>query len=254
MTREEAREILAAYREGTEDASDPLMAEALALARKDAALGAWLKESLAFDRQVRGALRQAAAPADLRERILAGAKIIRPTPWWNPRLSHRQMAAAAAVLFVCALGVLWASQRAPSFPEFRQEIMSQSWGPTPHVEMGATTVKDVRAYLAANQLPADFVLPSALAEMQVRGCTVVQWRGHRVPVLCFNSDGKHLHLVVTERALFPDAPSNSPDLEHWDSWRTASWSKDRHSYVLTGLSTPAFVKKFRKDRRWDWGG
>jgi len=41
-------------------------------------------------------------------------------------------------------------------------------------------------------------------------------------------------------------------MDQWQAWRTASWSKDGHTYVLTGLSTPMFVKKFRKDRRWDW--
>ena len=36
-------------------------------------------------------------------------------------------------------------------------------------------------------------------------------------------------------------------MERWDSWRTASWSKASHTYILTGLSVSAFVKKFRKN-------
>ena len=84
------------------------------------------------------------------------------------------------------------------------------------------------------------------------------WRGHRKSRCSASTPtNKHLHLiVVTDRTLCSPTRRHGTRrrLDQWQSWRTASWSKDRHSYVLTGLSTPAFVKKFRKDRRWDWGG
>ena len=89
---------------------------------------------------------------------------------------------------------------------------------------------------------------------KVRGCTLVAWRGQKVPVICFSPEGKHLHLVITDRTLFPDAPTETPETDRSGSARTASWSKDEHSYVLHGLSTSAFVKQFRKAKRWDWGG
>jgi hypothetical protein len=113
---------------------------------------------------------------------------------------------------------------------------------------------ELRRMLEENGLPGKFRVPTTLAQSGVRGCSVVHWRGHEIPMICFHSDGQHLHLIVVNRALFPDAPSNVPETDQWQSWRTASWSKDDFSYVLTGLNTQSFVKKFRKSKRWDWEG
>lgn len=254
MTREEAKEILSAYRHGTDDEKDPLFAGALALARQDRELSAWLAESLAFDQSVRRELAPVRAPLDLRDSILAQRKIIRPAPWWNPRLSGRQMAAAAAVFIALGVAALWASQRPPTFAEFRRDLAGQSWGSDPHVQAKAANLQDVREFLATQGVATNFAVPPVLAQSRVRGCTLVAWRGQKVPVLCFNPDGKHLHLVVVDRTQFPDAPTETPETDRNGSARTASWSKDEHSYVLNGLSTHGFVKQFRKDKRWDWGG
>ena len=254
MNLEAARKILSAYRPGTNDEKDPLFAEALALARRDASLSAWLAASLAFDQSVRAELARVPAPTDLRDTILARRKIIRPAPWWNPHLSARQMAAAAAVLIALSVAALWANQRPPAFAEFRQEMGTASWGADPHVQAPAENLQDVRAFLATQGVATNFAVPPVLAQSRVRGCTLVAWRGQKVPVLCFNPEGKHLHLVVVDRTQFPDAPTETPETDRSGSARTASWSKDEHSYILNGLSTTAFVKQFRKAKRWDWGG
>jgi hypothetical protein len=254
MTPKQAKEILSAYRPGTADDHDPTFAEALKFARADAQLNVWLKESLAFDDVMRQQLTRLPAPTDLRENILAQRKIIRPVPWWNPQLSGRQIAAAAAVIIAIGVAALWLGQRPKTFAEFRREIADQSWGPTPHVEAKAANLKDVNEFLSAHGLSTNFTVPSTLVQSQVRGCTIMHWRGHEVPVICFNSREQHLHLIVVNRHLFPDAPSNNPQTDQWQAWRTASWSKDDHSYVLTGLGTPSFVKKFRKFKHWDWEG
>lgn len=254
MTPEEAKQILSAYRHGTDDEQDPLFAEALALARRDASLSAWLTASLAFDQSVRAELARVPAPVDLRDTILARRKIIQPAPWWNPQLSARQMAAAAAVLIALGVAALWASQRPPTFAEFRRDLAEQTWGSDPHVQVPAANLQDVREFLAAQGVATNFAVPPVLAQSKVRGCTLVVWRGQKVPVVCFSPEGKHLHLVIADRTLFPDAPTETPETDRSGSARTASWSKDEHSYVLNGLSTSAFVKQFRKAKRWDWGG
>lgn len=252
MTREEAKLILAAYRHGTDDENDPFFAEALVLARTDAELNAWLAESMNFDRELRSELAYVPAPADLRNSILASRKIIQPRPWWNPRLSPRQLAAAAAIVIAAAIAGVWANQRPVTFAEFSRDIADQSWGPSPHVAAQAADMRDVHEYLAANGVGTNFTVPPTLANSQVRGSTITHWRGQKIPVLCFNSEGKHVHLTIVDRGLFPDAPARSPETDQWLALRTASWSKDNHSYILSGLSTPAFVKKFRREKRWDW--
>jgi len=254
MNKQQAREILSVYRPGTEDEHDPIFAEALALARTDRELKTWFEESTAFDGGLRTALARVDAPIDLREIILAGRKIIRPTPWWNYRLSGRQLAAAAALILVAALSVLWFNHRPPGFADFRREIADSSWGPSPHVEMPAASLGEVKRLLAAQHVATNFSVPPALASSDIRGCSVMHWRGHEVPVICFHSDKQHLHLVVVGRDLFQDAPAVMPQTDQWSSWRTASWTQDDYAYVLTGLKTVSFVKKFRKSGRWDWGG
>jgi len=254
MTREQAKEILSAYRPGTDDERDPVFTEALTLARTDSELKEWFADSLIFDAAIHRQVARVIAPEELRQNILAARKIIRPVPWWNPRLSTRQMAAAAAVLIVVGLVALWMTQRPASFEQFRHEIADQSWGPTPHLEAKAANMNDVREFLASRNVSTNFSVPPVLAGTKVRGCTLMNWHGHQVPVICFNSEGQHLHLIVVDSHLFPDAPSQTPQTDQWQSWRTASWSKDDHSYVLTGLNTTSFVKKFRKARHWDWEG
>jgi hypothetical protein len=254
MTREEAKSILSAYRPGTEDERDPIFAQALALARVDAELKTWLDESIAFDKTMGTELARIIAPAYVRDAILAEHKIIRPVAWWHRRMSARQFAAAAAVIIAGLAFTFWHGQKPARFAEFRREIADESWGPSPHLQLTATNMTELRRKLDNAGIPSRFTVPSTLVQSQVRGCSLVRWRGHEVPVICFNSGSQHLHLIVVDRNLFPDAPSSLPQMDDWEAWRTASWSKDNFSYVLTGLNTPKFVKKFRKSKRWDWEG
>ena len=254
MTVQQAKEVLAVYRPGTEDEADPIFTEALALLRSDASLKKWFDESVVFDRELRRALGRVAAPPDLLDTILAQHKIIRPNHWWQRKLTGREMAAAAIIMLALTLAGFWIMQRPVQFADFRREIADQSWGSSPHVEVKANDLSQVRQFLSAQDVSTNFALPPTLAHSELRGCSVMHWRGRRIPVLCFNAEGKHLHLLVAERNLFPDAPSLVPQTDQWLSWRTASWSKDGYTYVLTGLSTPGFVKKFRKAKRWDWEG
>lgn len=254
MNRQQAQEILSVYRPGTADERDPMFAEALALARADAELKSWFEESVAFDRGMRAALARVDAPVDLRDLIVAGQTIVRPVAWWNRKLTGPQMAAAAAVVILASLGTLWAFHKPTSFAEFRREIADQSWGPAPHIEFKASNLAEVRQILATHEVSTNFSLPPTLAQADIRGCSLMRWRGQDVPMICFHSARQHLHLVVVDRNQFPDAPGSAPQADQWAVWQTASWSQDSHSYVLTGLKAPAFVKKFRKGGRWDWEG
>ena len=253
MTPQEAREILSVFRPGTEDEHDETFIEALQLARTDPEVKAWFAETMAFDEAVRADVARVPAPAALRESILAARKIIRPVPWWQHGLTRPQWAAAAAVAITAACLAVWFSMRPASFAEFRRDIADPSWGGSPHVEVKVSNMAELRHSLEAQHLPSQFAVPSSLAPA-VRGYSLVRWHGRELPVICFTSEGQHLHLVVADRADFKDAPTGVPQMDQWQSWRTASWSRDDFTYVLTGLNTQTFVKKFRKDKRWDWEG
>ena len=70
MDKEHAREILLAYRPGTQDDIEPDVAEALDLAERDADLHEWLKEQTAFHQAVRTQLRSLSVPLELKGAIL----------------------------------------------------------------------------------------------------------------------------------------------------------------------------------------
>jgi hypothetical protein len=252
MTSEQAKEILSVYRPGTADESDPVFTEALALMKSDPGLKSWFEESLAFDRGLRAAVAKVSVPEPLLDSILAPRKIIAPAHWYQRRLSGRELGIAAVVFLSLTLGIFWLFQKPMAFADFQRDIADQSWGTSPHVELKTSRIEDVKAFLATHKLATNFAIPPTLAQTEVHGCSIMHWQGRRIPVLCFNSNRQHLHLLVVDRALFPDGPSKVPHSEQWETWRTVSWSKDDHTYVLTGLSTPAFVKKFRKGGRWDW--
>ena len=74
MNNSEAKFILNAYRPGGRDADDATFGAALAQARNDPALGAWLVREQAHGAAVAAKLRVVAPPAGLREAILTGAR------------------------------------------------------------------------------------------------------------------------------------------------------------------------------------
>jgi hypothetical protein len=250
MTTQEAKEILAGYRPGTKDDLDPLFAEALALARKDPALQAWLDDSLAFDAAMKTELARVAAPESLQTAILLESRIVQ-APWWNRRKEF-QWAAAAALALLAAISALWFSNRPVSFSDFQQEISDRAWDVGPHVHGDALTLVEVRRALEDQGLTAEFPLPPKLSEGGLRGYSIVEWRGRRIPVLCFDSEGQHLFLFVTDRSLFSDVPEQRPEFHQGIFSPTISWADNDFAYVLSGLKIFEFVKKFRRDRRWDW--
>ena len=71
MNNNEAKFILRAYRPSGRDAADPAFNSALAQAKSDPALGAWLVREQAFDALITKKLRAIVPPPDLREAILA---------------------------------------------------------------------------------------------------------------------------------------------------------------------------------------
>ena len=103
MDKQEAKLLLQALRPAQLDASQPVIAEVLAMVEKDSELKAWWEAQQSFDLKVSAKLREIQVPDELRSMILAGRKIeqFRTQPhfsWW--------LAAAAAVAILCVAGTL----------------------------------------------------------------------------------------------------------------------------------------------------
>ncbi len=66
--------MLGAYRAETSDQDDPFFAAALRAVEQDPELAAWFKEEQRFDALMVGTLKQASAPANLKDLILLNAR------------------------------------------------------------------------------------------------------------------------------------------------------------------------------------
>ena len=251
MNFEQAREILGNYRLGTP--ITPEVGEALRLAEVDAALEAWWKS----ERHLNGLLRESLAgvrpPAGLREKILLETKVVRLPFGFRLWRKEAVAAAAAAVILFIGAAIGWSESRPPRFETFREEMMFASWRGEPHVGIEESDFATLKKWLVQHGAAANFEVPRELDHLHLRGCRIVSWHGHKVPLFCFLDGPRHIHLIVTERSRFADAPgSDGPDLEHIGRFLTASWSSEGKAYILSGVKARAFVSKFRRAGQWTW--
>jgi uncharacterized protein (DUF924 family) len=71
VDNQQAKEILALYRAGLDEAGDPFFSEALAQAQRDPELGRWFEKQCAIDAAMREKFQQNTAPTHLARQILA---------------------------------------------------------------------------------------------------------------------------------------------------------------------------------------
>jgi len=248
---EEAKLILSAYRPNGEDAADPAFAQALAAAENEPALAEWLADQQAFDRAVSRKLAEVSAPDTLRERILAGVKLSRPRRWW--RLPQLWLAAAAVAL----LAMLGSFVRSPSKYEIA-EWQKHALSVLDELENGRTGFdkrgrdsSQLIAWLRTQSAPAPTEIPAKLSARTTYGCKTWQWNGQRISLMCFKAGEKGgVHLFTTDRASLTKAPpEGTPAFDRHGNWFVASWSKDRHSYMLAGEEGEPMLRELIAQRR-----
>ncbi|MGD1089138.1 MAG: hypothetical protein ABR955_10500 [Verrucomicrobiota bacterium] len=237
MNREEARNILLLYRPETADAGDPQIAGALALAKSDPELARWLDEHCARQNALRMKFRQIAAPAGLKEQIISERVAHERFIFW------RRKAVFAAVTVVVAfviLAPLWFHSRADdTFAIYRSRMVSAALRGYA-MDLAANNPAQIRAYLAQNHAPADYVLPAPLEKVAVTGCAIESWQDVKVSMICFHT-GKplppgeqgDLWLFVIDRASVKNAPpAGPPQLARVNDLITAVWAQGDKLYLL----------------------
>ncbi len=274
MNNDEAKFILRAYRPGGPDAADPQFAEALAQARRDPELAQWLAEQTALDAAIGTKLQTVPVPADLKASILAGRKVVPlpATPWWRIRIHPAATAAALAVTLglIGFLAVHEPPEPRPDFASFTQDLtdyLAKGYGILPrHAHLATTqanyfgaqsyrmnyrspSLGDIRTWLKENGGHPEFTVPAALQKPLNLACAVMDWRGHRVTLLAFQT-GRALpqdkvHLVIINHADLPDAPSrNFPRLAEGEDWATATWTEGALTYLLMAPGDRRTMEKY----------
>ncbi len=255
MNAQQARAILQSYRPWAADTDDPDLAEALALARKDAELGRWFEEHCAVQSAIRERFRQITVPPALKEQILAtqlaGSKVV----WWRRPVSPWM---AAAAVFVVAMGLtaLWLLPPAAPLERintatFRARMEGQALR-VYSMTLETNNLDQIRAELGRQSAPADFVLPGKLAETPLAGCGVLKWQNKPVSMICFLTgqplppgSKSDLFLFVVERSALPDAPATpTPEIKPGTKLITATWSAGDKIYVLATTGDADFIRQY----------
>lgn len=237
MNRDEAKKILQRYRPGTTDGDDPLVAEALALASRDAELSRWQAEEHARQEALRNKFRQIAPPPGLLEQIISEhAAAVR-----MKSRRHSFALAVTCVLLAC-VGLFWWWQTTPPTNDlaiYRSRMVRVALTGYA-MDLTTNSLPPVRTFLAQRQAPADYELPVGLQKAALIGCAVEKWHGANVSLVCFRT-GKRLPpgassdlwLFVVDRRSLPQAPPpGAPELANVNRLITATWTVGDKVYLL----------------------
>jgi hypothetical protein len=242
VTSEEAKQILLLYRAHSADAQDAEMADALEQVRKDPALQQWFDHHRKTEEKLRQKFAELSIPADLKEAILAGRKIVRPA-FWRPRPAW--LAAAAALVFILGLTALWLRPGPlERFAVFRARMVRTALHDY-RMEIVTNDLRQVQTYLEKKGGPVDYAIPKPLRGMRIIGGGHIPWGNEAASMLCFDrGDKQMLFLFVVHRSAIKGEPGKTPELAKISRLQTASWSDAANTYVLAGPDDPDFIRKY----------
>ncbi len=241
MNNEQAQDVLALYRPGIGEPADRETLKALELSRRDPRLARWLEQRNARYRAIRGGLKQIAAPAGLKERIVAQRPAI--IIWWQ---QPPVLAAAAAAMLLLGLAAFWLAPRHQNqFATYRSRMVRTVMR---NYTMNLVTndLAQIRQYLAQHDGPADFVLTKAIEQLPGDGCAIIPWHNRKVSLVCFDLGNKNdLYLFIINRADLPGAPAGAePQFFKVGKLMTASWTAAGKTYVLAGPAGEEALREF----------
>ena len=266
MNSDEAKFILQAYRPGGQDMSDPQIAAALEQAQRDPKLAKWFAEQRAFDAAMVQKLNTVPVPADLKATILAGRKVVRPTPWWSRRLHPIAVAASLALAFA-TIGLLAGHEPAEPPADFKHftgdltDHLSKGYGilskdAKPPVESAgyfndqayrmnfrSPNLEDIQSWLGMNGGHTGFREMRGLKQSDHLGCNVLNWRGHRVTLIAFHTGHSlphdKVHVAIIDSASLPDAPApRIPSVVELGNWSIAALNDGKLTYLLLAPLEP----------------
>ena len=231
MNREEARLELDATTLRPQDASP----EALAMAREDTELAAWLKQRAAFDEAVASAFHQTVVPAGLRERLLSAQRSPLPGRKRHPLAWITSSVAAAAACAVFGWTLMWPGNAAMAAWE------SESLSAVAKMEYGmmrlderAESYEALRQLLSAKECPCPKAVPNAVASLRTFGCKHLIVDGRKATLICFELQaGREAHLVILDNTDLCNCPQQGePCFKSSKNWRYASWSHGGQAFLL----------------------
>jgi hypothetical protein len=233
MNNEAAKLILQAYRPGGQDANDPRFREALEQAQRDPELARWFANEQALDSRISAKVKACIRPpAHLKSQLLAQQKIVRSVAWW--RRPVWQLAAAAGLAVLITIAAVWLKPaRATGFAQYRNDMAEFAGTKLDRLDLMSRDMAAVRRWLAQKESHGDLVLPAGLEGRPSLGCRLLDWKAHKVSLICFEMGNRQVaHLLVIDSDAFKDAPAESPMFNQIGEVATVSWSHGGKTYML----------------------
>lgn len=240
MNNEEAKFILQGYRPSGADANDAAFREALEQVQRDPALRDWFGRQQVFDAAVSAKLNEVAAPAGLREAILAGGRVstaeTTQTAWWR---SPVLLASAASVAVILGATLALWPKDAMAATGLSEYVLADAARAGTH---GSHGMGALQAMLGdpANRLSRG--LPISFADLRKDGCRTVTYEGREVLEVCFNRGGIWFHAYIGRRADFP-AVAADPAFMDKDGISVASWADDSYVYLVASKAGRAALQQ-----------
>ena len=248
MDKQEAKLLLQALRPKDLNSEQPAVIEALVVVEGDPELKAWWEAQQSFDLKVAAKLNEVPLPADLRDTILTGRKVVQFTPRrLTPRPHFSYLLAAAAV--VALLCVAWTFRQISAFgplaqTEYANAVLPLLHNDAPELAMISPDRDKLVAWLKEQNAPMG-ALPAQLTALPTVGCQKYVVHGHTVSLICFAMTGGGIaHLFIVDQRALSDPPSNLlPVYNQVLGWSTAAWSDGRMSYMLATQGSPDVLKQ-----------
>jgi len=243
------------YRPETVDAEDPEIAGALALAKREPELARWLEDHSARQEALRAKFRQITVPAGLKDQIISeqAARAMTISRQRRNTVFAAVAAMAAVVILLIVLSSSWLPRRPndDTLAVYRNQMVGialRGYG----MDLMTNDPVQVRAYLARNTAPSDYVLPAALQKTDVTGCAVEGWQNVKVSMICFRTgrplppnQSSDLWLFVVDRASLKDAPESSqPRFIAVNQLITAIWAQGDKVYLLGTEGDESAIRKY----------
>ncbi|MDF1811874.1 MAG: hypothetical protein P1V20_06655 [Verrucomicrobiales bacterium] len=239
MNIDEAKFILSAIRNEEENLSDPQVFEALKMVKNNESLKQWWTEVREFDTAVSSQLKKVPVPPGLKNAILTGVKVsTKPKP--NRWFMIASVAAAACLM----IGIVaWQimnpfSQNSDSIATFRNDMIQQL-KELKTLDHKSDDPNSVSLFFKSQGL--EITIPGEVDDGKLAGCKIMEWKGHRVSLLCYRRDGESkadIHMFTVDASA----------IQHWNDgevkrtpegdWKSTTWnSGDKiHLVVMKGNS------------------
>ncbi len=247
----ETKLLLSARRPGGHDDADPAIAEALARAKADPALSAWVEEQQRTDAALALKLLSVQPPAGLRETILTGGKVSRRgwRTWFEQKawksFTNSEMIAAVAVAVVFLIAAIFGNNEPRNWQSAGALEVARIENTQRELDHVVGSMDEIRIWLARQTCPAPATLPVQVQGLPIYGCAKMNWRGQPMSIVCFNlGGGREVHLVTIESQNLPAAPpEGTPEYATINGYMTASWNEGDVAMMLIGKVERADLEK-----------